>query len=291
MLLSLYHQGFHLLTSLFSDLLNSFPFRPRHVSFLLPPTVTLETIETMFDQGNFPKLGDLAPALTYAVILSLVRFLLQSFLVKVREHEGIKLYSDIFAVKGIQRIRELMKSSLRVLPLSLVFFNSGIVLHFTHTLHFNFLKPLAEYCMMIKLSPFTRRKEIDRLFSEEGHKSVTVSPLHFSHFVFLLIFFSFQSFIFVVRSQEQQLTDASVSLSLSVSDLRIYLLSRRRYSVNQKKYVKFVEALWRFLFYSLFVVLGVRCLVYPEVVPWVKDTNEHWAGESPLSQSCCFSLN
>lgn len=39
---------------------------------------------------------------------------------------------------------------------------------------------------------------------------------------------------------------------------------------------KFVEAIWRFVFYSIFCVLGIRALFFPETVSWVKDTDEHW---------------
>ena len=45
-----------------------------------------------------------------------------------------------------------------------------------------------------------------------------------------------------------------------------------------KKIVKFVEALWRFLFYSYFCYLGYRSLFLPTTVSWVLDSKENWNG-------------
>jgi hypothetical protein len=55
-----------------------------------------------------------------------------------------------------------------------------------------------------------------------------------------------------------------------------YLWNRRRDSINEKKVVKFSEALWRAIFYSCFLVIGAYTLLIPEVAPWILDTNENW---------------
>jgi hypothetical protein len=39
---------------------------------------------------------------------------------------------------------------------------------------------------------------------------------------------------------------------------------------------KFVEAIWRFVFYSIFCILGIRALYFPTTVSWVIDTEENW---------------
>lgn len=54
-------------------------------------------------------------------------------------------------------------------------------------------------------------------------------------------------------------------------------MRRRRSKIQKKKYSKFVEAAWRFIFYSVFTVLGVYTLFFPSPVPWVLDSREHWA--------------
>lgn len=42
------------------------------------------------------------------------------------------------------------------------------------------------------------------------------------------------------------------------------------------KIVKFVEAFWRFLFYSYFCFIGYRALFFPQTASWVLDTKKHW---------------
>ena len=50
-----------------------------------------------------------------------------------------------------------------------------------------------------------------------------------------------------------------------------------------KKITKFVEALWRFLFYSYFCYLGYMALFQPQTVSWIHHTKEHWQNW-PLQQ-------
>ena len=40
--------------------------------------------------------------------------------------------------------------------------------------------------------------------------------------------------------------------------------------------MKFVEAVWRFIFYLVFEVVGYYTLVKPQVAPWLVDTTQHW---------------
>lgn len=46
--------------------------------------------------------------------------------------------------------------------------------------------------------------------------------------------------------------------------------------VTNRRIVKFVEALWRFIFYSLFCVVGYYALFVPETVIWMKDTAHYF---------------
>ena len=61
-----------------------------------------------------------------------------------------------------------------------------------------------------------------------------------------------------------------------------YIWNLRRYRIEQKKVVKFVEALWRLIFYLIFCIVGYYTLIAPSSgegpVSWVKDTMQHWAG-------------
>jgi hypothetical protein len=52
---------------------------------------------------------------------------------------------------------------------------------------------------------------------------------------------------------------------------------------NEKKIVKFIEALWRTIFYASFVVVGVHTLLYPDIQIWVSDPRNLYYGW-PLHQ-------
>lgn len=70
-------------TQFFAFLLDQIHLEPKHYATLFPPLVSLDQIYELLHQGRFPVLSQLAPALTYAIILSLIRFILQTFLMKV----------------------------------------------------------------------------------------------------------------------------------------------------------------------------------------------------------------
>lgn len=67
----------------FAEVLRKVQFHPSYYAFLFPPVVTRETVYQLIDDKVFPILPDLAPAFTYAIILSLLRFVLQYSVVKV----------------------------------------------------------------------------------------------------------------------------------------------------------------------------------------------------------------
>jgi hypothetical protein len=69
--------------SLFASILSRIPLDPKYYRPLFPNTVTLNDVYSLKSQGVFPSLSDLAPAFTYCVILSIVRFVLQGYLMKV----------------------------------------------------------------------------------------------------------------------------------------------------------------------------------------------------------------
>lgn len=63
---------------------------------------------------------------------------------------------------------------------------------------------------------------------------------------------------------------------LTESEVLEYLWNSRRNRSAEKKIVKFVEALWRLLFYSYFCFVGYKALFVPTTVVWIINTKEHW---------------
>lgn len=62
----------------------------------------------------------------------------------------------------------------------------------------------------------------------------------------------------------------------SPAALGLYIKATRRNAALDIKVVKFVEALWRGIFYAVFVGLGLVSLFNP-TQEWVLDTTKHWA--------------
>ena len=56
----------------------------------------------------------------------------------------------------------------------------------------------------------------------------------------------------------------------------MYITSSLKVRSNKNKAIKFVEALWRLIFYSCFVVVGIRVLLFPSRQVWLEDTTLHW---------------
>ena len=72
--------------------------------------------------------------------------------------------------------------------------------------------------------------------------------------------------------------------------LAIRCMKIKNVDKSSKKITKFVEALWRFLFYSYFCYLGYMALFQPEPVDWVRDTKEHWQNWPMQSISTAISF-
>jgi hypothetical protein len=63
--------------------IESFDINPNHYFFLFPPAVDRSKINSMAESGIFPTISGLAPAITFFLFLSLIRLILQSFIIKV----------------------------------------------------------------------------------------------------------------------------------------------------------------------------------------------------------------
>ena len=78
----------------FSSLLSKIPLYPTQYSFLFPTKrIDLKIILDLYDTGIFPRLADLAPAFTYAVLLSIARFVLQRVLIIVSRPKFLHLHT------------------------------------------------------------------------------------------------------------------------------------------------------------------------------------------------------
>lgn len=66
-------------------------------------------------------------------------------------------------------------------------------------------------------------------------------------------------------------------MNLDVKLVEEYLWLRRRNRAMHTKITKFVEALWRFIFYFAFVLVGYNVLFTPTMAPWVGDSKQLFA--------------
>lgn len=111
--------------------------------------------------------------------------------------------------------------------------------------HFVF-QPMARFCMKIPNSSFHTSKDIESKINSLGlAKKKKVS--------------------------EEELNKLVDATGLKVDAVTRYLFSKYNDKVNSLKVTKFVEAFWRFLFYSYFVYLGFNILIYPTPVPYILD--------------------
>jgi len=63
------------------------------------------------------------------------------------------------------------------------------------------------------------------------------------------------------------------------SEVQKYLWRKRRFVATEMKVTKFVEAIWRFCFYAVFCIWGIKGLFYnPDTVVWIQDTAQNWKG-------------
>ena len=60
--------------------------------------------------------------------------------------------------------------------------------------------------------------------------------------------------------------------------MKKYLWARKKNEITHRKVVKFVEASWRFLFYTTFVVLGYNALFVPNTAIWVTESMQMFQG-------------
>lgn len=72
------------ITNVIEGFLASLNIQPSSYAFMFPPEIEAEKIAQMVNDKVFPTVTGLAPALTYALLLSLTRYILHFVLFKVR---------------------------------------------------------------------------------------------------------------------------------------------------------------------------------------------------------------
>lgn len=55
----------------------------------------------------------------------------------------------------------------------------------------------------------------------------------------------------------------------SEKEVRAYLRVRSNNMIIDRKVSKFIEATWRFLFFTFFSVVGYYCVLYPRPTVWI----------------------
>lgn len=92
----------------------------------------------------------------------------------------------------------------------------------------------------------------------------------------------------VLSMQKENIGNISRVTGKSESAIKEYVRLKRKADCNEKKITKFIEALWRTIFYSVFVVVGMRTLLFPDVASWVLDGRElciGWPEEHVASEA------
>lgn len=80
------------------------------------------------------------------------------------------------------------------------------------------------------------------------------------------------------KFEKNQINNYSKSKGLK-GDLALqYYQMKCNNTKRKKKVVKFVEALWRLIFYGVFCYVGYHALFVPKTAEWIIDTKKHWDG-------------
>jgi ceramide synthetase len=63
---------------------------------------------------------------------------------------------------------------------------------------------------------------------------------------------------------------------MTAAEVNAYFWASRRNRAMNTRIKKFVEALWRFLFYTVFCLVGYQTLFVPSPVSWILNSDEFW---------------
>ena len=74
-------------TDIVHSLLSSLSIQPESYLFLFPSGKDADTVRQLVADGVFPTIPGLAPAITYAIVLSALRFTMSHAMLKVEAHD------------------------------------------------------------------------------------------------------------------------------------------------------------------------------------------------------------
>lgn len=130
--------------------------------------------------------------------------------------------------------------------------------------------PALWYCIALSIVRFVLQKTIFRKFALfcRGLEELNFKP---------------NKTLDVFMSKDRSISEnniGNIAKVTNISEERIweYVALRRKSVVIEKKVTKFIEALWRFLFYTSFVLVGARSMLYPHMQSWVTDPRQLFEG-------------
>lgn len=112
--------------------------------------------------------------------------------------------------------------------------------------------PFATWAMKLKFGTEIRvlNKDIDSLLKKRSKQNIPIA--------------------------DQQIQKICEKHGKTWNEVRRAILNRRRNKANDLKLVKFSEALWRFLFYLSFNIIGYFALFHPQTAFWIKDSTQNY---------------
>ena len=237
------------------------PVPPSSYSWLFPPKLDFSEINRSAENGDFPSIQGLAPAIIFSLLFGVVRKLLHHTFLEVSRKCGPRLPHHI--------------SSLN--PPSLTF-------DVPSTRH----QPLATYAM--KLEPLApadeKNEEIESglcLPSADTDTETSSAKKRTTRYTITQIVHNYKK---IDKAALNCQVKAFSGKKYTEGEINEYIYRRRRLVQRQRKIIKFVEALWRFLFYAAFCIMGVSTLFFPAPVswmPWLGDTKQFW-NEWPMQK-------
>jgi len=77
---------------------------------------------------------------------------------------------------------------------------------------------------------------------------------------------------------ERSINELCNQYDMSSRDVRKYIWTSRKNKSIIGRHNKFLEALWRLIYYLLFTIFAYICLFVPNKAIWISDTKQYWEG-------------
>ena len=222
---------------------------PSTYRWIFPGTVDLTRIDEDARLGNFPSIEGLAPAILFSLLFGALRLMLHFSVFEVRACVGE--CSQTFAVEYCEA-----NDVNCCLCLALCFS------HLSLSISLPTPQPLAMYAM--KLSPITEPldPEVRALYKRVMSRRSRSRKQHMG----------------ALDMEEEKREFCKQNPGRKKEDVDRSVSTFRRAEAQRRKIIKYVEALWRFVFYASFVVIGTYALFVPEPKEWIIETDKFWRG-------------